>query len=646
MWGRLSLGCLLLVACTDANLYSSSSEANYPNKISLRGDVCTEDPRGPNFIVKVLFVVDGTSDLTSPSGPDPAFSHVDAIQSTITRLQDVNYRFGILQFSTLATSPTGGFPSDIARVSTGVAALRMAGTSTDRNYLDAIRQTSVAVQNDLLSFPAGDRIRFRYVVVWMSYGESSPHLSSIWCQSQMLMPGSGACTTSFIMQYCGKDAIPPTTADDCEAEVYANAVQQMRKDALANGASDLLFNAVSMRVSPLSDNFLTKMTTAGLGTYAKQPPTSVDLSVFDLTGVRSLFGRREFVVYNPNAVLRQGRIYPDSDGDGLTDDEERLLGTDPLNPDTDGDGISDGIEHALQVPGLDFDPLVSNQPIECMLITDLTADSDGDGLTDCEEAILRTDPSLVDTDGDGIPDLVEVRRGSNPLANDRLVDTVGDGIPDQQKVRLGLDVTSDNAAAAPSYAYLYGDYAYDGIRELQPDPVSVPGIRIITVDGTTAGMAALRFTRSDDATTLAWSDNPAGGKFGPEVQVQAGGFFTLTSEAGRTIVVRTDPPTLPPASLLQPIQLTLKRRYCFDYSVRNITLAATRAVPNGPNAGPGWNHLMAYIAEVPQDADESTNSIFDLSTVDVQFIPPSTKRPNRAYLEVDSERFDFQLGAP
>jgi hypothetical protein len=31
----------------------------------------------------------------------------------------------------------------------------------------------------------------------------------------------------------------------------------------------------------------------------------------------------------------------DSDGDGLTDNEERLLGTDPLNPDTDGDGIAD-----------------------------------------------------------------------------------------------------------------------------------------------------------------------------------------------------------------------------------------------------------------------------------------------------------------
>jgi hypothetical protein len=34
----------------------------------------------------------------------------------------------------------------------------------------------------------------------------------------------------------------------------------------------------------------------------------------------------------------------DSDNDGLTDEEERRIGTDPFNPDTDNDGYSDGFE--------------------------------------------------------------------------------------------------------------------------------------------------------------------------------------------------------------------------------------------------------------------------------------------------------------
>ncbi|MDD3487029.1 MAG: hypothetical protein PHF35_01460 [Candidatus Moranbacteria bacterium] len=37
-------------------------------------------------------------------------------------------------------------------------------------------------------------------------------------------------------------------------------------------------------------------------------------------------------------------LFLDTDQDGLTDQEERMLGTDPRNPDTDGDGYSDGKE--------------------------------------------------------------------------------------------------------------------------------------------------------------------------------------------------------------------------------------------------------------------------------------------------------------
>ncbi|GEM_PF-3001052 len=63
-------------------------------------------------------------------------------------------------------------------------------------------------------------------------------------------------------------------------------------------------------------------------------------------------------------------------------------------------------------------------------------DTDGDGLTDDEERVLGTDPTLPDTDGDGLTDREEVRVfGTDPLKTD----TDGDGFSDGQEVKGGYD---------------------------------------------------------------------------------------------------------------------------------------------------------------------------------------------------------------
>ncbi len=61
----------------------------------------------------------------------------------------------------------------------------------------------------------------------------------------------------------------------------------------------------------------------------------------------------------------------DDDGDGLSRDQEAILGTDPANPDTDGDGLPDGDEFFLYFT----DPL---EP-----------DTDGDGLPDADDPFPR-----------------------------------------------------------------------------------------------------------------------------------------------------------------------------------------------------------------------------------------------------------------
>ena len=87
----------------------------------------------------------------------------------------------------------------------------------------------------------------------------------------------------------------------------------------------------------------------------------------------------------------------DTDGDGLGDDEEILIGTDPNNPDTDGDGLLDR-EEFLEYK---TDPL--------------KVDTDEDELSDYDEIITyKTDPNNPDTDGDTYLDGAEVKGGYDP----------------------------------------------------------------------------------------------------------------------------------------------------------------------------------------------------------------------------------------
>jgi hypothetical protein len=102
---------------------------------------------------------------------------------------------------------------------------------------------------------------------------------------------------------------------------------------------------------------------------------------------------------NPNdpASRPEDGIDLDPDKDGLIDEEELQIGTDPTKFDTDADGLGDGDEFVTYKS----DPL--------------RADTDGDGLSDGAEVNKhRTDPLAKDSDRDGFDDGVEFRAGSDP----------------------------------------------------------------------------------------------------------------------------------------------------------------------------------------------------------------------------------------
>ncbi len=130
---------------------------------------------------------------------------------------------------------------------------------------------------------------------------------------------------------------------------------------------------------------------------------------------------------------------PDSDNDGILDgtelgvteatrpadtdlsaghfrpDADPTTTTDPLDADTDAGGVDDGAEdpdHNGRVDEGELDPNASADDAA-------PADSDGDGLSDAEEAAAGTDPADADSDDDGVLD------GAEDNWSD---DTDGDGL--------------------------------------------------------------------------------------------------------------------------------------------------------------------------------------------------------------------------
>ncbi|MDO8584221.1 MAG: hypothetical protein Q7R83_03530 [bacterium] len=149
-------------------------------------------------------------------------------------------------------------------------------------------------------------------------------------------------------------------------------------------------------------------------------------------------------------------IKPDRDNDGLTDEEEKTLGTNPLVVDTDGDGYGDDLEVIVyktdplkittkaEIAAAESDLPVKQSvvPMEAIVAakaaeeTELTADTDRDGLLDRQEMSLGTDPQERDTDGDTVSDGDEINKyKTDPLKKD----TDGDGFADAEEISKGYN---------------------------------------------------------------------------------------------------------------------------------------------------------------------------------------------------------------
>ncbi len=146
----------------------------------------------------------------------------------------------------------------------------------------------------------------------------------------------------------------------------------------------------------------------------------------------------------------------DSDGDGLADIIELMYGTDVNEADTDMDNLTDYQEICLT----GTDPLVYSSVTDG--VSDAEADSDGDGLSNEQEIEFGTNPQEADTDEDGLNDDDEIDiYGTDPILEDTDGDGLKDGdephigldptnpetfdVPDSE-YKVAQDISADSEA--------------------------------------------------------------------------------------------------------------------------------------------------------------------------------------------------------
>ena len=161
----------------------------------------------------------------------------------------------------------------------------------------------------------------------------------------------------------------------------------------------------------------------------------------------------------------------DSDADGLTDGYEAMRShTDPLAADTDKDGIADAVELAAgsdagTIPGIGG---VSGLGEHAQNVRAGVFDSDLDGLTDPYEMQIGTNPAVADSDLDGLDDNFEVTIGSNPM----LLDTDHDGLADGMEVQFGMNPMEMDAGTGPPPVPVVVPQVAPVVVQAAPPPVT------------------------------------------------------------------------------------------------------------------------------------------------------------------------------
>ena len=623
------------MGCTDAGLYDAKNPPIEANRVAVRGEVCTEDPELARFPVKLVIVAD------QASGPlfaeyDPAGQRLTALNNLVNAvLQRKEYSVAVIGYGPTAKklAPTDGpFSRNPGELLNAITQLSLpepcAESGYCRDYNEGLRVAGNLIKDDLARISAGDRGLTQYVIMLVNGGAHEPQASVRACCAR----GDASCRNQ-----------EDRASQACQVLVDARRVAAIRDSTIEAGAGSFELHTMHLAASTTEENNQVaetheRMAFVGGGRYVRTENVATldfaDLRLFDR---QNTLRAKHFIVTNRNAVVREGRMVPDSDGDGLDDQSERDNGTDPRIADTDGDAAGDLVEILIS-----SDPLMADDFEACSELERPEADADRDGLTDCEEMLIGTDISMVDTDGDGLPDGMELVFGTDYLNRDDVVDDDGDGVANGDEVREHTDprVTDLPARLGSAYRDSIEDLGIQTEANIE-GPDQLTGVKVVHVGGgSTPGVGTFNYTPAtqDAPATLSWWDarDPEAGApvdldpaDGPYYVLPSSSYAPVQGDNGRFVRVEIRNAQLPPRGLTEQVRVVFRSRHCIRYVVRNIRLIESLNERND---------LTLYFAESPAAKPEAAGP-FRVAQIPIRYVPPLLREPSGAMLQVLDEEF-------
>lgn len=454
----ISLVLLGVLGCSDPQLEMAQSRS----KVTLKGNFLTTNPDVVNFPVRIVIAIDDSGSMIDSDPGDPTTGipmRLQAAWDFIDSYRDFeSVQFDVIHWNNTIRINTDGFSRNFDDLRDDVFAYTNQSTTNYTGTLSTIQDHFVHEISEMRNDEAlsANIARMRCIVLFFS------------------------------------DGLPDPWDELSYGPIYQQLSNMENRIVNIEGAASFRFHALLLSTGLIGEpdlhnqaqTLMRNLASTGNGVF-EEFESADEINFINVVDMRlTVEYKVKFIIaHNVNVIPGEEIVYVDSDGDGLSDEEELDLdlnndgtvdaneaarATDPQNRDTDNDGLSDFLEVRLSTIDEIFDPTDPSDS-DCPAGAE-EIDRDRDGMMDYEEVIKGTSYINPDTDSDGIPDGIEFTVGSDPFSDDDSKDSDFDGVDDWVEVQRHTNVTVNDDKIRKRYSYYY-DIKDQGLFQMYQDSI-------------------------------------------------------------------------------------------------------------------------------------------------------------------------------